>query len=433
LLIDPDFLDAKTELAAVYFRQLETGLIDTQTAVNEIMAVTDQVLVAEPDHAMARAIQLVIGAITSAQIGDRTPLIESVAELEAIVARNPDELQARILLIRTYQAMQQEDEIIPILKAALELDPLNPQIHYEIGSAYLQAEQFDSARAALERSLEIEPMQPNAYSYLGQISLQNGDGVGYAKNFLKALEIDPKDHELPGILAVFLYQLGLLEQGDDLRDRVLALAPTSEVAYRIELLRAIAAGDEAASVASAQRAVTDDIDDRRFAYGGAVQFLLRNAVRNNMVDAEIEWLEEQAPGMFDIEAESVPQKYRIAQGLAINAWYTTLPRDEVLGRLDRLIEILAALGFEPEQDPMTHTNILAMRGEIAAAVDVALERIFTQSVAVNLNWREQFAQPHLADVVKDPRVQAALQRWQEEEEVLRSRVQSFMADLQSAS
>jgi hypothetical protein len=66
-------------------------------------------------------------------------------------------------------------------------------------------------------------------------------------------------------------------------------------------------------------------------------------------------------------------------------------------------------------------------------VDVALERIFTQSVAVNLNWREQFAQPHLADVVKDPRVQAALQRWQEEEEVLRSRVQSFMADLQSAS
>jgi tetratricopeptide (TPR) repeat protein len=325
------------------------------------------------------------------------------------------------------------DEVIPVLKAALELDPLNPQIHYEIGSAYLRAEQWDNARAALERSLEIEPMQPNAYSYLGQISLQKGDGVGYAQYFLKALEVDPKDHELPGILAVFLYQLGLLEQGDDLRERVLALAPTSEVAYRIELLRAIAAGDEAASVASAQRAVTDDIDDRRFAYGGAVQFLLRNAVRNNTVDAQIEWLEEQVPGMFDMDAESVPQKFRVSQGLALSAWYTTLPRDELLRRLDRLIEIVSALGFEPEQDPMTHANILAMRGEIAAAVDVALERVFTQSVAVNLNWREDFAQPHLADVAKDTRIQAALQRWQEEEEALRSKVQSYLADLQTAS
>jgi TolB-like protein/tetratricopeptide (TPR) repeat protein len=433
LLVDPDFLDAKTELAAVYFRQLETGLIDTQTAVTEITAVTDQVLAAEPDHAVARAARLVIEAMNGAQTGDFAPVVASVAELEAIVAQNPDELQARILLIRTYQAMQQMDEIIPVLKAALELDPLNPQIHYEIGSAYLRAEQWDNARAALERSLEIEPMQPNAYSYLGQISLQNGDGVGYAQYFLKALEVDPKDHELPGILAVFLYQLGLLEQGDDLRDRVLALAPTSEVAYRIELLRAIAAGDEAASVASAQRAVTDDIDDRRFAYGGAVQFLLRNAVRNNTVDAQIEWLEEQVPGMFDMDTESVPQKFRVSQGLALSAWYTTLPRDELLRRLDRLIEIVSALGFEPEQDPMTHANILAMRGEIAAAVDVALERVFTQSVAVNLNWREDFAQPHLAEVVKDTRIQAALQRWQEEEEVLRSKVQSYLADLQTAS
>jgi hypothetical protein len=74
-----------------------------------------------------------------------------------------------------------------------------------------------------------------------------------------------------------------------------------------------------------------------------------------------------------------------------------------------------------------------MRGEIAAAVDVALERVFTQSVAVNLNWREDFAQPHLAEVVKDTRIQAALQRWQEEEEVLRSKVQSYLADLQTAS
>ena len=82
---------------------------------------------------------------------------------------------------------------------------------------------------------------------------------------------------------------------------------------------------------------------------------------------------------------------------------------------------------------MAHANILAMRGEIEKAVDVALETIFTQSVAVNLGWRENFSQPHLAAVVADPRIQAAMQRWEKEEEQLRSDVQAYLADLQSSS
>lgn len=431
LLIDPDFLDAKIELAAVYFHQHETGLIDTQTAVVEITAVTEQVLAVDPDHAVARATRLRINGMTGEQSGDIGPSFESIPELEAIVAEVPTELQPRILLIRTYQRVQQGDKIIPVLEAALENDSLNPQILYELGTAHFGLEQLAEARAALERALEIEPLQPNAYWYLGQISLQEGDGVAYAKNLLKALEVDPKDHELPAILAMFLYQLGLTEQGDDLRDRVLALAPTSEVAYRIELLRAVATGDDDSGISNARQTIVDNVDNRRFGYGGAVQYLLRHAIRDGTVGDEIVWLDEQAPGIFDIEAESVTQRSRVSQVVALDAWYASLPQDEFLERLNALVEQLAALGFQPEQDPMVHTNFLAMRGEIEEAVDVALEHLFTQSVAVNLNWREDFAQPHLAEVVQDPRVQDALQDWQEEEETLRSGVQSFLADLQA--
>jgi len=433
LLIDPDFLDAKTELASVYFHQMETGLIDMQDAVTQIMAVSDQVLAVQPDNAVARATRLVAQWMIDAQTGDISAISDAVAQLEAIVAEAPDELQPRILLIRTYQNMQQNDKVLPTLQEALDNDPLNPEILYEMGAAHLHLEQWDEATASLKKSLEIEPNQPNAYFHLGQISRQEGDGVGYARHILKALEVDPKDHELPGILAMFLYQLELPEQGDDLRDRVLALAPTSETSYRIELLRAITAGDEDASVASARRAIEDDIDDRRFAYGGAIQYLLRHAIRSGTVDEEIQWLSEQVPGMFDIEADSVPQKFRTAQLLALSAWYTSLPRDEFLRRLDVLIDVGRAHGFEPEQNPMIHVNILAMRGEIEQAVEVALDRIFTQSVATNLNWRENLSQPHLAKVIDDPRVQTAMQRWEEEEEALRNSVRSYLADLQVAT
>jgi TolB-like protein/Flp pilus assembly protein TadD len=263
LLIDPDFLDAKTELATSYIHQLETGLMDDVDAYTQVIAITDQVLAVRADDAVARAARLYADAELRAKEGDMSLVIDAASQLEEIVAAAPDDVQPRILLIRAYQRLQQFDKPVPVLLDALQRDPFNPQIHYELGTAYMRLERWDDARASLEKALEIEPAQPNAYSYLGVLSLQSGDGVGYVSQFLKALEVDPKDHELPGILAVFLYQLGLVEEGDDLRDRVLALAPTSEYAYRVELLRAMSVGDEEASIASARRAIEDDIEERR--------------------------------------------------------------------------------------------------------------------------------------------------------------------------
>jgi len=267
----------------------------------------------------------------------------------------------------------------------------------------------------------------------GFLSLQAGDGVGYVQQFIKALETDPRDHELPGLLAQFLYRLDLLEEGDDFRSRVMTIAPTSGLAYRTELLRADTAGDAEAADASARRAIENDIEDRRFAYQGAVQYLLRAAIRNGTVAEETAWLEATAPGIFDVDSDSVPQKHRVSQGIAFDAWYATLPRDEVLRRLDILLEKGKAMGFEYTDDPYTHLTVLAVRGQIQEAIQVALDEVFTRSVAMNLGWRETFAQAQFAHVVADERVQAAMQRWEEEEDALRAQVRSYLADLQAAS
>ena len=48
LLIDPEFADAKIELASSYVHQLETGLMDRRTALAEIVATSDQALAERP-------------------------------------------------------------------------------------------------------------------------------------------------------------------------------------------------------------------------------------------------------------------------------------------------------------------------------------------------------------------------------------------------
>jgi TolB-like protein len=433
LTIDPDFLDAKTALANNYLSQIETGLMGPGEGFAEVVVVTEQVLVERPSDVGARATQLYAEAIIQAQGGRPDAMVDVIPQLEELVAEEPDLLQPRSLLTRTLRNTQRFDDALTVQLESLDRDPLNAQILYELGVLYSLLEQWDEARSVLERSLDIEPAQPNAYVSLARVSLQAGDGLDYVQQFLKAVEVDPKDHELAGFIAMFLYNLGLIEEGDDFRDRIMAIAPTSEIAYLIQLRRAIATGDEEASVAIARRAVEDDIDDRQFAYGSAVQHLLRVAARNGTVEDVSAYLEEHAPGLLDIEAASVPGKYRDAQFSAFDAWYTTLPREELLQRLDRLREVGRSYGADPMDNPGIQFGVFALLGDTEAAIEVALEKIVDDTVLVHPGWRQILTLAQYKDIVADSRIQVAMQRWETEEAAVREQIRVYLADLHAAT
>jgi len=433
LMIDPDFLDAKTELASNYLHQFETGLMNQNEAFTAALAMSDQVLAISPSDAGAQAIRLYARAAPHSQEGGADAFFDAIRQLESLVAEHPDEYQARVLLTRMLQGVNQMDKALALQLDALKRDPYNARIHYEVGSLYLELDQLAEGRTALQKSLEIEPRQPNAYLRLAFAALQTGDGVEYLQQQLKAMVADPRDHEIPGFIAAFLYQLGLIEEGDDFRDRVFAIAPTSEIAYRIDLLRAMYTGDEEASLAAARRAIEDDIDGRVFAYGGAVQHLLRTAATRGSVEEESAYLEQHAPGIFDIDAASLPAKYRTAQLVAFDAWYTTLPHDELLRRIEKMLDIAAAFGLDPLDDPNAKVSVAAMRGDVAQAVQVALSDVFTQPVTTNLGWRNDFAQAQFTEFVEDPRIQAAMQNWENEETALQEQLKTFLSDLRSTS
>jgi len=433
LTIDPNFLDAKTELANNFMHQLETGLMTENNAFAAVLALSDQVLAVNPDNVAAQAAQAFVQAGPTTTPSNSDAMDDAIAKLEMLVTNHPREYQARIYLSRLLQGTQQADKALQIQLEALQLDPYNARIQYEIGSMYLELDRLDEARAALQTSLDIEPLQPNAYLRLGMIALKSGDGADYLQQSLRAMEVDPRDHEIPAFIAAFLYQLGLVEEADDFRNRVLAIAPTSASAYRIELLRAIALGDEDASLAAARNAIENNAENRQFAYGGAVQHLLRTAVRSETVEVETAYLEQQAPGIFDIDAVSIPPKFLSAQRIAFDAWFTTLERDELLRRLDRIQEIAASYGFDLLHNPGARVSVMALRGDIDDAIELALSDVFVLPVITDPNWRARYSQAQFAEFVADPRIQAAMQKWEVEEAAARGQVKSYLLDLSSAS
>jgi TolB-like protein/Tfp pilus assembly protein PilF len=432
LTIDPDFLDAKAALAGNYLRQAETGLRDPEQTWNDVVVIAEQVLAVRPDDVDALAAKIYVEAANAAQQADRESVDIAVDELEKLAQATPGNLNVIIYMSRLMQGDEQE-RVLPLLLAYLDRDPLSPVVHYELGNRYMQDGENDKALASFERSLELEPSQPNAYVMIGFSKLNDGDGLGFLQSFLKAVEVDPQDHEVPGMIAGFLYNLGLIDEADDFRNRVMAIAPTSEIAYQIDLLRAISTGDSESGTATARRVIEDDVPNRRSAFASSVQYLLRSAIERDALDAEFAYLEEQAPGLLDIESQSAPVKFRAAQFVAFDAWFVALPRDELLRQIDKMRELAESFGQQPMDNPDVQFAVLSLAGDAAAAVDVALENIVNESVLAHPGWRQTIAQAQYRDVIADPRIQAALQRWEDEEAAIRERVKTYLADLSSVS
>ena len=163
LATDPDFLDAKTELAVNYLHQFETGLMERDEVMSKCSAIAKQVLASRPDDPVANAIRLYV---ENKHSGDPRRILDAIEELEKLVAENPSIYELRLVLARLLQSAQQFDRALVVHLEALQQDPYNPRIHYELGAQYLVLERPREARAALEKSLEIEPRQPNAYGKL---------------------------------------------------------------------------------------------------------------------------------------------------------------------------------------------------------------------------------------------------------------------------
>ena len=433
LAIDPDFLDAKTELAYNYLHQAETGLMDAADARSRSQAMTEQVLAVRPEDPGASAVQLFVGIALDRGASESARVLAAIDQLDHLVSENPADYQLRILLARLLTMTKQLDRALVVHLEAAQNDPLNARIHYELGALYLELDQPGKARAAIEQSLEIEPRQPNAYVKLGQLGLRSGDGVEVVRQYLKAFEVDPRDHELPGYLALFLYELELFDEGDDFRDLVLAIAPTSDIAYEIELRRAVRSGDLEAGRANARRVIEGDVGQRYQAFDDAVRLLMREAANDGTVTAIMAYLEEHAPGLFDVVSDTVPIRYRRAQAIAFDAWYATLPRDEVLRRLDDAIDHAKELGIDPMANPETRMAVHAIRGETSAAIDTAIDDYFAQPVTRNLRWREIMAQSFYADLVGDARIRGAMQAWERDYLALREKVRAFLADLSASA
>jgi len=428
LTIDPNFTEAKELLAQNTVHLFDTGAIDTESGIASASALYEQVLAEQPGNIPARVFFLIKDIGDALASGDLAARVDAIEDFQSLVDEAPNNVDARMALARLLIANSMGQAAIEQYRIAISLDPANWEPLYMLGSTYGVLRDWDAARDQFLKALAIEPRNPNNVTGLGAISLKAGDAVDFVRRFQEAFELDPLDYETPYAIANLLYELELIDEGDHFRSRVLAIAPESPAADTLAIVRAIRADTEAESLEVARRLIRNDANNRRDAWIRAFRHLMLTAVRRGRTRDEMNFVEEYWPHFGDFEYRSVPWKVGVGRAHTLEIWRDLEDEAGVLRRVGRVEQGFAELNLPMSRVPHVQIDVLLLLGDLEGAIDAALTHMFSHSVLEHLDIKDRFVTPLYADFVADPRIAAALEKWDREFVQAREDVREYLAE-----
>lgn len=392
LALDPAFVEAQLELAMVYELQRETGLLTTEESEDRIRPLIDQVLAARPQD--GRALGLLATLDWRSAVVANGPGSEAAAQAEQALLRalelapNDPAIYAALSVVSATR--NDPEKSLEWTEEGLKVDPLSARLHLQRGQILLfMLDRAEDALASFEEGQELAPGWTAMIFNAGRAEFQLGnfgDGVAW---YLRAMDVDPQDHELPSAISRLYYQIGMTEEGDRMYERARAIAPQSPWIRSLELERALRAGLHERAVLIAEGILRDDIENRGNAYVLALTGYASAMTELGRADRVPGFFESLLPGVSAVNF--VPADLR--EFLMRFTLVLTMANERQSDSTDIMLAALVASadatipGWRDNQGRLM--SVALARGDRVGAIDYALSDL-GQPLAENLDWSLQY-------------------------------------------
>ena len=412
LALDTGFVDAKLELARVYELQRETGQLTETDAEQRIRPLLAQVLDTRPEDGRALGLLATLDWRNVVMAGGAISEASSSAERRLLRALelSPNEPALYVAMSNVYGARNDPETSLAWTERGLEVDPLSARLHLQRGRILLHA--LDRADEALQEFAAGRAQAPGWTALIfaagrAEFQLGNyGDGIAW---YLRAMEVDPQDHELPATIARFYYQFGLDDAGDRMFERARAIAPQSAWVRALELERALRADSYERAVPIAAAMLSDGVEDRGEAFSLAVAGYVSSMIELGRAGEVIDFFETLRPG---ISTPGYPLEdfkdfmMQFMMTLAIAETGDAVAARAVLDPLEAIAD-RAAPGWRDDAGLLA--TIALMKGDPAGAADNALTDL-SSPLADQLDWELKYRHMSWAKpLLDDPAIATRLE------------------------
>lgn len=128
------------------------------------------------------------------------------------LSQKPHSFTARSYLALEYQNTGMYDRAIVEYRRALQINPGNALMYYNIGTCYAKKERYDKAINALGKAIQTDPNFVMAYYQLGTVYLLEGSFEEGVRELERAIEIEPRFADAYYTLALAYQSKGLGEE-----------------------------------------------------------------------------------------------------------------------------------------------------------------------------------------------------------------------------
>ena len=400
--LDSNYAQAWVSIAENSSQMLATGLIDLQEYFSAAEPAIKQALKLDnrlPEaHAQMATFRWLSGDFDAAE-----------ASFKMALELNPSDTRSLEKYGEYFRSTHRPLEAIPVLKRALDNDPLSVEILFELGRSELYAGRSEQNVVYSKRILEIDPS--NVAGYIGLLQAYSWQGrfdLMWPWH-IKAIASDPEDFELWASFSFYAEMLGDSELADRYIDRAVVFGPGEPAVLSTQACILSLNGNSDKAVEIARQALQAELDDR----WGSNQIFLRlvrdDALRTGAFDSALAWYRTRHPEFFAVLPEITFGNIVVAADLAL-----LLRRAGKPEAADVLINTALAW-YRETQIPGVHgelTNIvdvelLALNGEKDAAINSLRE-------AVDGGWRNlwkwHLGNENLASLHGEPGFQAIIEQ-----------------------
>ncbi|MFK8053008.1 MAG: tetratricopeptide repeat protein [Woeseiaceae bacterium] len=411
--LDPQFVEAIALLARVQMWQTETGMFDTVEGLSIARATAEKVLAIDQNNVDALVIFHEAGERIQIAKGDLSGVAKGEDTIKRLIAENPSEVAPKVSYAGFLESERRFEEAVLQLDEAIELDPLNAELHYRKGNILRRGlNELTEARIAYRESLRLEPAQPNLYSALARMDQNSGDLVGFVQNVEIAAELDPADPELPAQIADTLCSARLPDLAQPYVEQALKIAPENDFVSNVEVGCVFSSGDYARTIRMARKLIEADISDRRGSFSSTVGLMLVSHHYLDTVDEGVAYLEERYPG-FRVAAETLPLKIRIASAFSSPIFTANQNRAEKDAAAERLLDLVETWGQPIEEARVPRLFYFGLSGQYDELVDYMVADFFPDFVNQSPDFANRiiFELPLFEPVAKRPEIVAGFDDW----------------------
>lgn len=211
-------LEPDSDMAA---QTLETLLLSTGRFIPAEPLLAKRLAQARTDGSLALVYRKLQSLLT--RVADRSAALDMLARLAEPDAREP---AARLAVGAVAMAADKPDRALAEAKAAMALEPANPEPAMAAARYASQAEDPAQARAILADFLERNPDATDARFMLARLLMADGDADAAREQFEHALASRPEDPTILFSLGQLAYQTGQPDVAEDYLKRYVALPST---------------------------------------------------------------------------------------------------------------------------------------------------------------------------------------------------------------